>query len=255
MEFPDDLPTDRLERAIALQDLLISRATGGDGDAATYSELRREFMEDSATKPLLPRYVRTSRDLATFWPVAKGMSPHWEGRRIRIREDFEPLLDHLESVGVSPSDEGASVVLSSFSADGVAAVWQKARDRRLDDPEGAITLARTLLETVCKTLLDENEIVYSDKDDLPRLYRLTGELLNLAPDQHTEEAFRRILGGCTSIVEGLGTLRNKISDAHGHGRRKVRPQARHAQLAVSLSGAMATFLVETWAARQQGLRG
>jgi len=29
----------------------------------------------------------------------------------------------------------------------------------------------------------------------------------------------------------------------------VRPSARHAQLAVNLAGAMATFLVDTWIAR------
>ena len=39
---------------------------------------------------------------------------------------------------------------------------------RQDDPEGAITAARTLLETVCKHILDETEVDYS-KDDLPTL--------------------------------------------------------------------------------------
>lgn len=73
--------------------------------------------------------------------------------------------------------------------------------------------------------------------------------LNIAPSQHTEDAFKRILGGATSVVEGLGSLRNKIGDAHGQGGKPVRPTVRHAQLAVNLAGAMATFLVETRAAR------
>jgi Abortive infection C-terminus len=51
---------------------------------------------------------------------------------------------------------------------------------------------------------------------------------NLAPSQHTEEPIKRILGGVTSVVEGLGSLRNKMGDAHGQGKKAVRPSARHA---------------------------
>jgi len=83
--------------------------------------------------------------------------------------------------------------------------------------DGAITSARTLLETVCKRILDEADETYSDRDDLPALYRAVAMKLQIAPSQHTEDAFKRILGGATSVVEGLGSLRNKIGDAHGQG--------------------------------------
>jgi hypothetical protein len=88
--------------------------------------------------------------------------------------------------------------------------------------------------------------MYSDKDDLPALYKATATHLNIAPSQHTEETFKRILGGATNVVEGLGSLRNKIGDAHGKGGKPVRPSARHAQLAVNLAGTVATFIIETW---------
>jgi hypothetical protein len=58
------------------------------------------------------------------------------------------------------------------------------------------------------------------------------------------------LGGCTSVVEGLGALRNKVGDAHGQGKRPVRVSPRHAHLAVNLAGTMATFLIETRATRR-----
>ena len=44
---------------------------------------------------------------------------------------------------------------------------------------------------------------------------------NCSGSQHTEDAFKRILGGATSVVEGLGSLRNKIGDAHGQGGKPV----------------------------------
>lgn len=75
---------------------------------------------------------------------------------------------------------------------------------------------------------------------------MTAKQLNLAPEQHNEQIFKQILGGCSGIVNGLGLLRNKLGDAHGHGPRMVKPQARHAELAVNLSGSMALFLVSTF---------
>lgn len=94
---------------------------------------------------------------------------------------------------------------------------------------------------------------YSSDVDLPKLYRLTADTLNIAPSQHTEHVFKQILGGCTSVVEGLGALRNRVGDAHGQGRRAIKPAPRHAHLAVNLSGAMAIFLVDTWEAHKTPL--
>jgi hypothetical protein len=102
-----------------------------------------------------------------------------------------------------------------------------------------------LLETVCKRILDDLKISYTNKEDLPKLYSLTASALNLAPDQHSEEAIKAILGGAMTVVNGIGTLRNRLGDSHGRGGKPVRPAARHASLAVNMAGALATFLVET----------
>jgi hypothetical protein len=132
----------------------------------------------------------------------------------------------------------------------ISEAWQKALDRRNDDPEGAITAARTLLESVCKHMLDERGIEYGDNADLPKLYGLTAEGLNLAPSQHTEDAFKKILGGAQSVVNGLANLRNRLGDAHGQGKRPVKPLPRHAELAVNMAGSMASFLLATFEARK-----
>jgi hypothetical protein len=244
-----DFPTTQLEQAKMLENILVNGCEGPAGDAGTYQQLRAELMQDPALRPLLPEFVRTCRDLRHFWGYIKGYAPKWEPRRIHVRDSMTPVFNHLEGAHKAPVDTVASDVLQKFDADGVHTVWEKALGRRHTDPDGAITTARTLLETACKRILDEAGEVYSDKDDLPALYRAVALKLQIAPSQHTEEAFKRILGGATSVVEGLGSLRNKIGDAHGQGGKPVRPSARHAQLAVNLAGAMATFLVDTWIAR------
>jgi hypothetical protein len=152
--------------------------------------------------------------------------------------------------GSTPADDEISKALLAFNPDEIHARWQEALNRRASDPRAAITSARTLLEDTCKWILHKANEPFKDEDDLPVLYRRLAKLLKLTPDDHTEQVFKQILGSCQSIVESLGSIRNKLGDAHSQGPKRARPQPRHAELAVNLAGTMATFLIATWEARQ-----
>lgn len=252
----DELPVlTELERAICLQNLLIAHATGGGADDSEYRILRGQFMESPALSSLLPKCVRTCRDLSQFWGFIKIEYGTYAERRQFLWTEFRPLFDHLEDRNKKPADDSISDRLKSFNTDGVHAVWAKALERRSTDPEGAITAARTLLETVCKHILDAHGVQYdAAKVDLPELYRLTAKELRLAPGQHTEDTFKKILGGVTSVVNELGSLRNRLGDAHGQGKLPVKPRVRHAELAVNLAGSVALFLIDTFNARTESAR-
>lgn len=241
------LPTDKLERAMAFRNGLVAICEGsGKMNDAVYRLLRREFMQDATVSHLVPSFIRTTQDTAAMWGFLKGHSGQWEPRRQFVREQFVPLIDRLER-SPAPADAIVSDTLTKFDAEGINGAWNKALSRRESDPAGAITAARMLLESVCKHLLedDDGNASYGSSDDLPKLYRLASERLNLAPSQHAEDAFKRILGSAASIVEGLGTLRNRVGDAHGTGRKAVKVKPRHAALAVNVAGSMALFLIET----------
>lgn len=166
-----------------------------------------------------------------------------------LAKDFShPELDAL-LVSFSPADASISATLDRFDRDVVHRRWTSALERRSTDPEGAITLARTLLEDVIKWLLTKENVAFDSGSDLPQLYRLIAKELRLAPDAHTEQVFKEILGSCQSIVGSLGALRNKLSDAHSIGPLRIKPKSRHAELAVNLAGTMTTFLIATWEAR------
>jgi hypothetical protein len=228
-----------------LQEILVACATGGPSDPEEYKKLRLYFLNRSAAKPLLPDFVITCRDLGEFWDFIKPKFPTYQERRVFLRERLRPLLDAIEAGSIgSVADAVVTRALQDFSSEGISTVWRKALERRTSDPEAALTSARSLLETTLKHILDEREIEYRDRDDLPELYRAVSDSLNLSPGQHTEDLFRRILGGCVSIVEGVGAIRNKLGDAHGRGRGAPQPNAHHAALAVNLAGAMATFLID-----------
>ena len=246
----DELKTD-FEKAQGLQNLLISQARGGAENTSDYKLLRAYFIENKELSNAVPSFVRTNRELDQFWQFIKFKFRNYAERRDFIWNEFSPLMDLLEGRDKKPSDTTISDGLKSFDEDGIHAIWAKALERRKTDSEGAITMARTLMEAVCKYILDDSEVEYErDKIELPDLYKLTSKELNIAPSQHTEEIFKQILGGVSSVVNGLGALRNRLGDAHGKGKAQVRPAQRHAQLAVNLAGATALFLIETWQSKK-----
>lgn len=232
--------------AESMQSSLISVATGGTGDNQTYKAVRKKFIEQPYLKTLLPRFVLTNGDLSQFWSFIKYEFGTYQERRDFIWGEFKLLLQYLESPTFAPSSKSIENTLKKLSSSSVHDAWSKALEKVPTDPPGAITAARTLIETVCIHILEDAKVSIPMDIDLPKLYFLCSESLNIAPSQHTEQIFKQILGGCTSVVSGLGALRNKVGDAHGQGKNPIRPKQRHANLAVNLSGSMATFLVETW---------
>jgi hypothetical protein len=131
-----------------------------------------------------------------------------------------PAPDFDDVAVLSPADAIPPGLLAGLTWDGVQSDWHRALERKTADPEGAITAARTLLETVCKHILDEAHEAYENDGDLPKLYKKAASQMNLGPSQHTEQIFKQIVSGCQSVVLGLGALRNQVGDAHGQGTRQ-----------------------------------
>jgi len=205
------------------------------------------------------------RDMRSFQLTAKALM-HAEARgwlaAVRIHKNArsgEWLIDNVwveggltykgeiflnEGKRNRPLDSGVSVKLRAFDEASVHIAWERALARRSSDAAGAITSARTLLETVCKQILDAKSVAYeANKVELHELYKLTAKVLNLSPSDKTEDIYRQIFGGCSAIVNGVGNLRNKLGDAHGKGANSIGPAPHEAELAVNLAGSMALFLV------------
>ncbi|MCZ8518903.1 abortive infection family protein [Paenibacillus caseinilyticus] len=228
---------------------ITSRVTGAEASASNieYKTIREKLIKNPRLKDKLPRYIHTCRTLDEIWGYFKPLAGTYQQRRTIIQDSFQPLLSFIEQNSNTPLDEIISDGLTQNNAHQfIRENWDKALERREEDPEGAITIARTLLEQTLKFILDQEGVIYTDKEDLPALYKKTQTVLNLSPDGHTEQIFKQILGGCASVVQGLGSLRNKFGDAHGHGIKYYKPSKRHAQLAVNIAGSLADFLISTW---------
>jgi hypothetical protein len=229
-----------------IQNALIAYATNDEYDVKNYEGIRNLLINNSSIAKYLPDFVHSSRTLKQFWLFIKRKFSTYAERREFIWDSFNILLSKLEKEMDNPLDIVISITISENADIYIKEQWEKALERRNTDPEGAITTARTLVETTCKYILDVLEIEYEDNIELPKLYNLTAKQLNLAPQNHQEEIFKQILGGCQSVINGLGSLRNKVGDAHGKGLRYVKPHERHAKLAVNLAGTLSSFLIDTF---------
>ncbi len=116
------------------------------------------------------------------------------------------------------------------------------------NPAYAFELAKTLVESTCRTILRERNINYSEDDDLPRLFRtVKTHLPFLPPTASSEAAVRaslvRTLSGLGTAIQGICELRNQCNFA-AHGADKQRPamESVHSLLAAQAADTIVGFL-------------
>ena len=98
-----DLLKSKFEKANYLVNLLVACATGGRAESYEYEALRNELSKDEEIASLIPSFVRTNRNLDSFWGFIKGKYPTYAERRTYLSQEFTPLLDLLE-FGTLPVD-------------------------------------------------------------------------------------------------------------------------------------------------------
>lgn len=140
-------------------------------------------------------------------------------------------------------DRDVLTTLTDYDSEHVARFWRKCLERKATDPDGAITAARSMLESVCKHILCSLGKPYDNADTLPSLFHNALESLSLAPRQQTDRTLRQMLGNCQSVVNSIGAIRNDIGDAHGQSASYAIADQLHAELAVNISSSVALFML------------
>lgn len=129
-----------------------------------------------------------------------------------------------------------------------------------DDPALGIGTAKELIETCCRTVLQERGKEPDEKWDLSQLVKQTSRELKLIPEKIPDEAkagdtIRRVLGSLASITQGIAELRNAYGTGHGKGAKHRGLSPRHARLAVGAASTLAVFLVQTHREQVENKKG
>jgi len=117
-----------------------------------------------------------------------------------------------------------------------------------ENPSLAFDLAKTLVESACRTLLKERSIVFGENDDLPKLFKTVTQNLPFLPPTSSSEAearnsLKRTLGGLSTAIQGICELRNRCGFAsHGAGASRPAMETVQALLAAQAADAIVGFL-------------
>ena len=117
-----------------------------------------------------------------------------------------------------------------------------------DNPGLAFDLAKTLIESTCRTILKERDVPYGEDDSPQRLFGLVRDNLPMLPPEESHEAgvrrsITQTLGGINTAVQGITQLRNQLGFA-SHGSDSPRPSmdTAHAILAAQTADVIIGFL-------------
>ncbi len=122
--------------------------------------------------------------------------------------------------------------------------FRRSMESTEEDPPDSITASCSMVEGVCKYILQELGATFPSEQTIRPLVHKVLEELNLAPETQSDEDLRKISGGLLNIAQRVGSLRTKYGDAHNSGPDGLIVIATYARLAFSSALALVSFLVE-----------
>lgn len=171
-------------------------------------------------------------------------------------KDYEPEIKDIQffvNLDLEPEHKtilcnGLKELGSQYIEEQIAKCEEKIQNQDFD---GAITNARTLIESVCLFVLEESAIEYNRDGDLPKLFKKVYNALKMDPALYPEDGIKQTLSGIISVINGLSNLRNEMGDAHGRSKTKYyKPTDRHAILAVNAAKSVSEFLYASWKSKK-----
>jgi hypothetical protein len=118
---------------------------------------------------------------------------------------------------------------------------------RETNPTEAIGKSKELIESCCKTILEENGESYEKGWTVSELVKATTKCLDITADSINEDqpagdTIKKILHSLAAIAGGIAELRNPYGSGHGKSDSYQGLSARHAKLAVGSSVTLVEYL-------------
>ena len=142
------------------------------------------------------------------------------------------------SITVTPSS--AKSIDRSYIAD----IYERAKkDIAEGNFDSAITKSRTLLEEVFCYVVEQGGEAPSDNGDIGKLYNQVKELYNMHQNKELDKRINGLLSGLEKILSAIAEMRNKGSDSHGVGAKRINIADHHARLFVNSAMTMSEFIL------------
>lgn len=109
--------------------------------------------------------------------------------------------------------------------------------------DSAITKSRTLLEEVFCYVIEKKGEKPTESGDIGKLYNQVKLLYHMHQSADLDKRINGLLSGLEKILSAIAEMRNKGSDAHGVGEKRININNYHARLFVNSAMTMADFIL------------
>ena len=114
----------------------------------------------------------------------------------------------------------------------------------------ALGSAKEFLEIVCKSILSEKKISYTDDMTLSKLFKETINSVGILESssasnkEQADRSIRQILSGLNSVIQGVSELRNGYGSGHGKEASFKRLEPQYVEFVVSIVSNIVVFILQ-----------
>lgn len=218
------------------------------------------FTQESVGVPLCQRYKKSKgASLTSFCAAAsdcmviKLLADLMDYYELHIADSaYESVEDkalYQKCKVIMDRERGYAVAVETPSVAGVNREYivnissRAMRDIDNGDYDSALTKARTLLEEVFCYVIERTDEKPNDSGEINKLYGQVKQLYNMHQDKDLDKRINGLLSGLEKILTAIADMRNKGSDAHGVGAKRINISDHHARLFVNSAMTMADFIL------------
>lgn len=217
------------------------------------------FMEEVVGEPIkakyglskgasLEQFVHESDDSINL-KLFKELLDYYELNCLENEEDKKRIEKFQQCRKLIEKYNGAIVELSipsiKESSNTYILELTKQALKCIDDGDyySAITKSRTMIEeALCLAIEKQNEVPL-EKGDVGHLYSQFKPLYNMHSDKNVDKRINNLLSGINKIIESISEMRNKNSDSHGIGSRRINIKKHHTLLFVNSAITITEFIL------------
>ena len=186
------------------------------------------------------------------WRGSNGRYDEKYGKLYRKCKEIMNKLNGASSVVQNTADE----LKAKFSSEYLTQQIDLMISMQSTNPTEAIGKSKELIESCCKTILDEMCVTWNKNDDVSQLTSKVLDTLDLLPSRIQQSApgadcIKAVLGNLRAIPTKLAELRNPYGSGHGKSASYVGLEERHAKLAVGCSITFVDFIWSTYSSRRK----
>lgn len=170
-----------------------------------------------------------SEYLETDW--YKSKIPQYEKCRIIYEREKNGNIIQLKEIKILDHNYINSVLQRAFI---------EIEDGNFDS---ALTKARTLVEEVMIDCISDEGVTPTNSGDIKKLYKQVKDLYSMHPSNQADSRIKNLLSGLETIITAISEMRNKASDAHGLGPKRINLEKHHIYLLVNSAATLANFLI------------